>query len=173
MIEPIVQDYINMALTMDKDSFCQQVTGYVLVTVTRQFEPSFQTAPTRMLSDDERLSPTKKPRIDHKAKVLDLRPQKPNRLGQVTIGRSEENDIVLTDETVSSHHAIFMPSPKTGQPTLQDYDSTNGTRINENPIIPGRSALLHDGDLVSFGDMMFLFYSSSGFFKTLNSMTDS
>ncbi len=172
MIEPIVQDYIDVAMTMDRDSFCKQLSDYILVTATRQFEPSFQAAPTRMISDEERLSPVKKPPLDHKAKVMELRPQKPNRLNQVTIGRSEENDIVLTDETVSSHHAIFMPSPRTKKPTIQDYDSTNGTRINENPILPGRSVILHDGDLVSFGDMMFLFYSSSGLFETLRSMID-
>lgn len=172
MIETIVQDYINVAATMDIDSFCKQLSDYVLVTVTRQLEPSFQASPTRMLSEDERLSPVKKPRLDHKAKVLELRPQRPNRLGQVTIGRSEENDLVMTDETVSSHHAIFMPSPKTMKPTVQDYDSTNGTRINEKPILPGRSALLHDGDLLSFGDMMFLFYSPSGLYETLRSMLE-
>lgn len=45
-----------------------------------------------------------------------------------TIGRSDENDIVLSDTTVSRQHAE-LETGKRGRYTLRDLDSTYGTRI--------------------------------------------
>ena len=50
--------------------------------------------------------------------------------GQTTLGRGEENDIVLLDNAASIQHAKFDYNHLTFVVTLQDLGSTNGTFIN-------------------------------------------
>lgn len=46
---------------------------------------------------------------------------------RVTIGRAFDNDVILTDETVSPHHAV-LESDSLGNPVLSDAGSLNGIR---------------------------------------------
>ena len=47
---------------------------------------------------------------------------------ELTIGRKEDNIVVLPENYVSGHHAkIFL---KNGKYILQDFNSTNGTKLN-------------------------------------------
>jgi hypothetical protein len=173
MLEPIVQDYLEAAMKLGCAAFCQQLGGPVLVQAVPEAGQFRQAAPTRMLSDQERLAPTsRQAKLDHRAEVRELRPAKPNRHAKVTIGRSEDNDLVLTDETVSSQHAMILKDPKTAKPSLQDKESTNGSRINDRLVVPWRFTPLTDGDVVSFGDSVFLFYTPAGLFEVLQSMFD-
>ena len=60
--------------------------------------------------------------------------------GAVTIGRSPENDLVLTGLTVSRHHARV--EIENGAASLVDMDSANGTYVNGiathmSPLVPG------------------------------------
>ncbi|WP_456416359.1 FHA domain-containing protein [Thiolapillus sp.] len=50
----------------------------------------------------------------------------------ITIGRAPDNDIVLDNPGVSSHHAVV--EPRRGAYVLLDKKSTNGTFINNNRI---------------------------------------
>lgn len=171
MLETIVQDYVEAAQKLPLATFGQQVDVPVLITALPDAGPSFQDAATRMLEEGERLNaPARARKLDHRASVHELRPPKSNRIGQVTIGRSEDNDLVLTDETISSRHAIYAPDPKTGRPTLQDQESTNGTWLNDKRLLPYRNAFLTEGALVSFGDMTFLFYTPEGLYNALRSL---
>jgi hypothetical protein len=172
MLETIVQDYVEAALKLPLATFGQQVDVPVLITALPDAGPSFQDAATRMLAEGKRFNvPAQAKKLDHRASVHDLRPRKTNRIGQVTIGRSEDNDLVLTDETISSRHAIYAPDPKTGRPTLQDQESTNGTWLNDQRLLPYRNAFLPEGALISFGDMMFLFFTPEGFYNALRSLS--
>jgi DNA-binding NtrC family response regulator len=47
---------------------------------------------------------------------------------EVSVGTNDGNDLVLTDPTVSRHHAAIAPTPR-GH-LLRDLGSTNGTSIN-------------------------------------------
>ena len=60
--------------------------------------------------------------------------------GNITLGRSTHNTIVLDDEYVSSHHARVYQDPQSGQWVVEDLGSTNGTYINESRM-PGRTVL--------------------------------
>ncbi len=51
---------------------------------------------------------------------------------KVTIGRASDNDIVLADQGVSSHHAVI--EPRDGRHVLIDNQSTNGTFVNDKAI---------------------------------------
>jgi ABC-type multidrug transport system ATPase subunit len=48
---------------------------------------------------------------------------------RITIGRNSDNDIVLSDPTVSRHHAAI--SVESGKYWVEDLDSTNGTYLND------------------------------------------
>ena len=69
----------------------------------------------------------------------------------ITLGRKEDNTVVLTDEYVSSHHArIYI---KNTDYFLEDRNSTNGTRLNSNKLI-GKS-LIKRGDTIQIGTSEF------------------
>lgn len=66
--------------------------------------------------------------------------------GETTIGRSPENDIVLTADDVSRHHARIEADNRGVR--LHDLRSTNGTRVNGETI---SQADLFGGDMVQVG----------------------
>lgn len=64
----------------------------------------------------------------------------------ITIGRAPDNMIVVDDPSVSSHHAEIRVVDRNCQ--LKDIGSTNGTRVNGNPVT---EAQLGHGDRIRFG----------------------
>jgi hypothetical protein len=72
----------------------------------------------------------------------------------VTIGREEGNLLRLNDERVSRYHAKVQLDA--GDIVLTDLDSTNGTRINGNPVQIRR---LQPGDRVGIGRSTLIFGS--------------
>lgn len=48
------------------------------------------------------------------------------------IGRAADNDVILDDETVSSHHARILYQG--GQWWIEDLASRNGTAVNDIPV---------------------------------------
>jgi pSer/pThr/pTyr-binding forkhead associated (FHA) protein len=67
---------------------------------------------------------------------------------QIRVGRAEDNDVVLADERVSSHHAVFKLGP-TGDYLVNDLGATNVTRVNGKPI---QLNALATGDTILIGD---------------------
>lgn len=74
----------------------------------------------------------------------------------LTIGRKDGMDIVLKDGSVSGFHAELFRSEADGKVTftLRDHDSTNGTRVNNQPIT---EYVLQPSDLITFGNVEVLF----------------
>lgn len=72
----------------------------------------------------------------------------------VAIGREEENDIRLNDDRVSRFHAKIQEDA--GRIILTDLDSTNGTRINGQPV---RMRILQLGDQLLFGRCLLVYGS--------------
>lgn len=74
------------------------------------------------------------------------------REGKTSIGSSEDNDIQLTDEFVSAHHATIKFVQKDGERIfiLTDMDSSNGTFLNDSEEPIAREELV-DNDTVTFG----------------------
>ena len=65
---------------------------------------------------------------------------------RLTIGRASDNDLVLEDDIISSHHCQLT---RDGEGyTLTDLDSTNGTFLNGQPV---KEARLEPGDVVVAG----------------------
>lgn len=62
------------------------------------------------------------------------------------LGRVEDNDFQVSDDSISSHHCQI--ELKDGVITVWDLNSTNGTFINGQPI---HQAVLHPGEVLSLG----------------------
>ncbi|VBB07940.1 Hypothetical protein LUCI_3205 [Lucifera butyrica] len=70
-----------------------------------------------------------------------------------SIGRNDENDIVIAETVVSYEHACISKY-KEGY-WLDDLHSTNGTFLNGQRIT--QEAFLHNGDLIRIGSVTFKF----------------
>jgi hypothetical protein len=69
-----------------------------------------------------------------------------------TIGRGTDNDLVLESTDVSRHHARVECNG--GQWRLVDLGSTNGTKVNGQPV---REVVLRPGDRIDFGTLQLQF----------------
>jgi two-component system, cell cycle response regulator len=74
----------------------------------------------------------------------------------LTIGRSNQCNILIEDDNVSRQHAEI--SKRDNLVWLKDLDSTNGTYVNSKRI---SEVPLNDGDLVLIGTMLFKFIRSN------------
>lgn len=70
---------------------------------------------------------------------------------EIQIGRSQQSDIILHDESASRAHALLTCS--SGIYTLSDLNSTNGTFVNGRRI---KKTYLHDGDMFRIAGSYFL-----------------
>ncbi len=68
-------------------------------------------------------------------------------LARTTVGRTDENDIVLVDTFVSSEHARLAWNGRGW--ALEDLGSTNGTRVNGKQI--KKRVAIRVGDVLEFG----------------------
>ena len=73
-------------------------------------------------------------------------------LEPVTVGRASTNQIVLRDPSVSSHHAII--ALKNQAYWVTDTQSTNGTLLNQQRLVPQVPSKLHPGDAIRFGNII-------------------
>jgi len=74
--------------------------------------------------------------------------------GETLIGRNPNTDITLLDENISREHAIVLFDEETGAYTIEDLQSSNGTKVNGKRI---RSADLADADEIEIGNTRFRF----------------
>ena len=83
--------------------------------------------------------------------------QRPRRW--VSIGRTDELDIVLDNETVSETHCFLVRDRKTGRLQVSDADSKNGVYINGTRVT---DAEIKPGDLLSLGAVVLLVCGGAG-----------
>lgn len=84
----------------------------------------------------------------------------PIHIGQNTIGQNPASDIVLSEGTVSSDHAVLvvrkMKNPEKVIASISDARSTNGTMLNGESL--GFTAVeCKDGDIITIGENYELF----------------
>jgi pSer/pThr/pTyr-binding forkhead associated (FHA) protein len=75
-------------------------------------------------------------------------------LDPTVIGRNPNTDITLLDEGISREHAIIEFDDGSDAFTIEDLQSTNGTKVNGKRI---RSCSLADGDEIVIGQTAFCF----------------
>jgi pSer/pThr/pTyr-binding forkhead associated (FHA) protein len=78
----------------------------------------------------------------------------------VTIGRTQDNQLVVNDPKASTHHAEIRPD---GQGySITDLGSTNGTFVNGQRLTPHVPRQLNPGDAVRIGDTQYNYEGGSG-----------
>jgi len=75
--------------------------------------------------------------------------------GRLTIGKAADNDLVLSDDTVSRHHCEIVRAPDGLH--VRDLDSTNGTKIDGTRI---REAMVQPGSVLKVGEVEIQFRPS-------------
>jgi pSer/pThr/pTyr-binding forkhead associated (FHA) protein len=73
---------------------------------------------------------------------------------ELSVGRSDDNDLCLSDPEVSRHHARFLN--RDGGVAIEDLGSSNGTFVNGTRI--SAEVRLDDGDRVSFAGVEVTFH---------------
>lgn len=69
--------------------------------------------------------------------------------GRNTAGRNPENDICIPDDTVSGLHAEIHYDAATGEVSIRDLESTNGTYVNRERVFEPHS--LRENDTIRLG----------------------
>lgn len=70
----------------------------------------------------------------------------------ITLGRTDDNDVVIAEMSISRQHASFrVISPTEWQ--LVDGGGRNGTRLNGVKIPSGMASAVQSGDVIAFGDV--------------------
>jgi pSer/pThr/pTyr-binding forkhead associated (FHA) protein len=73
---------------------------------------------------------------------------------ETLIGRNPTTDVTLLDENISREHTIILFDAESGVYTVEDLQSTNGTKVNGKRI---RSVTLDDDDEIEIGHTRFRF----------------
>ena len=76
---------------------------------------------------------------------------------ETLIGRNPTTDVTLLDENISREHALILFDAESGVYTIEDLQSTNGTKVNGKGI---RSHTLEPGDEIQIGHTRFQFVRS-------------
>lgn len=71
---------------------------------------------------------------------------------ETLIGRNPGTDITLLDDGISREHALILWDEDSGRFSIEDLQSTNGTKVNGKRV---RSATLEEGDEIHIGHTRF------------------
>jgi len=85
-------------------------------------------------------------------------PEQLELVGEVLIGRSQDAQLRLFDETVSRNHAQIIVTDQ--RVTLKDLGSSNGTDLNGETV--QGEAVLFDGDVIAIGEVRMRYLSGDG-----------
>lgn len=97
------------------------------------------------------------------ALCLPLRPRFTASYDRMTLGRDEEADVVLIDETVSKLHAELSWNAERGRAVLTDLGSRNGTFVDGLRLAARGHAELLPGAVIAFGSLAGRFYTPRAF----------
>jgi hypothetical protein len=101
--------------------------------------------------------------------VLPLRKSQATFPSMITVGRTDNNDLVVPDEQVSKFHAFFRVIG--AKVELSDAGSRNGTFVNARKLpAKGEAASLGLRDRVSFGALEFNFFDAPGCWDFLHQL---
>ncbi len=105
----------------------------------------------------EKISEQKKPELQNDEAVLAILGSEAGEEGmakkrfafcqQITVGRGEDNDVVIPESFVSHHHAVLFK--RGNQYVIEDLGSRNHTYVNDQ-LLTGK-AYIKPGDLIRIG----------------------
>jgi hypothetical protein len=101
--------------------------------------------------------------------VLPLRKVQSTFPSMITVGRTENNDLVIADEQVSKFHAFFRIVGDRVE--LSDAGSRNGTFVGSRRLEPrGASAAVNPRDRFAFGAVEFQLFDARGCWEQLRQL---
>jgi hypothetical protein len=102
--------------------------------------------------------------------VLQIRPESTRSdVAGIGLGRSESNDVVVQNSSVSRLHALIHRDARSGEWRITDAGSRNGTFVNGMKVAAEQSAPLTDGITVRLGDVHMRFLLPNSFLTHLES----
>ncbi len=163
------RDFMKVVATMSMGEFLEQFPHpFLFYSQTPGAMDSF--AHTRLVSHAEGAES-----IDRfSEQVLDFIPLLPNPRPsrdfpeKSFVGRDSKRDFVIQHSTVSNRHACLFYDTDESTHKLVDSGSTNGTMVRGRALVPGEPVVLRDGDVVTFGQMDFLFFSPKGAYRFMH-----
>jgi hypothetical protein len=175
MLELKMEDYVEMVQNKDRDSFGKQLGVAVLVAeLEDESADVFQNASTSVMDPKvlkgKLRSPKEEAEMHMSLTVLELRSQTSPDSELITLGRAEENDVIILDDTISSCHAEFTQKAGGNAVLITDLNSRNGVYVNGEKIDPQKALKLSNKDLLGFGDAKFVFFSPRGLYDELKSI---
>jgi pSer/pThr/pTyr-binding forkhead associated (FHA) protein len=145
-------DLVREAKQSTREEFAKSHPGFFLVPAPRIVRARAQapTVPasraalfrqsTGALEEGENAAPLK---------VAALRPK--SETAPVHVGRTDENDVVIVDATVSRRHAAFVIAGDRVE--VVDLGSRNGTRVRGIQLRAGESQAVKSGDPIDIGSV--------------------
>lgn len=164
----IVQHYLEFFLAEGEDAFVGRFNHPFMLYPEKHAAGGFSTYHTRMADRGEGAHIAGSGKEIRQFKVLppnaSLGSKYPSKL---LVGRSTERDFSIDHSTVSKRHAFIMYDSEKDAYKLGDAGSTNGTFLNGQSVESGEPVYVRDGNIVSFGDCDYMFFSPKGFIELL------
>jgi len=85
--------------------------------------------------------------------VLLVRPDGTLSTAGITVGRSQSNDVVLENASVSRFHALIHRNERTKEWTIADAGSRNGTWVDGTKVDREHMTVLKDGSHLKLGEV--------------------
>jgi pSer/pThr/pTyr-binding forkhead associated (FHA) protein len=105
--------------------------------------------------------------------VLQIRPESTRSdVAGIGVGRSESNDVVVQNSSVSRLHALIHRDARSAEWRITDAGSRNGTFVNGVQVPREQSTALVDGGVVRLGDVQLRFLLPGSFLNHLESKLD-
>ena len=83
---------------------------------------------------------------------------------RITIGRTTNNDVVISDPSVSRLHAYVRQANGW---VVADAGSKNGSWLDDVALEPRRETAMPPGAMIRFGDVLLAFYRSEDLFELM------
>lgn len=103
----------------------------------------------KTINEDSQLGKRLKKLRKTEARYLVIKGEKIPLVAKISIGRDENNHIVIEDTMTSRNHALIQKIKNAF--FITDLGSTNGTFINDEPVPEGKYVQIHKDDIVRIG----------------------
>jgi pSer/pThr/pTyr-binding forkhead associated (FHA) protein len=145
-------DLAMQALSMTRAQFCSRYKCFFLCSDRAPARPSGPQA-TQLFSQESTGPDAELPTGNNPLLVAPLVKVQSHFPSMITIGRTQNNDIVVPEKSISKFHAYFRVDR--GLVEVADAQSRNGTFLGERRLEPKQLAPLKAGEHVRFARLTF------------------